>query len=224
VRDYIITLAQEVAAMGFDEIQFDYLRFPSDGQVKGLVYSQESTFETRTAAMGEFCAQARKALDLTPAFFSADIFGLTPWVDPSFDMGIGQRVDDIAPSVDYFSPMLYPATFISGNVGLDDPLVHPYEVVNGTVRELQKRTKVRVRPWLQHYSWRGVTYGVPELLKQRKGAEDADCWGWIYWNAAGVYRREAFKLGAYEQFCKTFVPPPRPEDSKKEGAKDHSNP
>ena len=207
VRDYNIALALEVVAMGFDEIQFDYLRFPSDGQIKGLVYSQESTFESRTAAMAEFCAQARKALDLTPAFFSADVFGLTPLVEPSTDMGIGQRIEDIAPHVDYISPMAYPATYISGNLGLDDPLVHPYEVVNGTVSKLRERARVKVRPWLQGYSWRGVTYGVTELFKQRRGAEDAQSCGWLYWNAAGRYRPEAFKPGAYEQFSKTFPPP-----------------
>ncbi len=207
VRDYNIALALEVAAMGFDEIQFDYLRFPSDGQIKGLVYSRESTFESRTAAMAEFCAQARQALDLTPAFFSADVFGLTPLVEPSTDMGIGQRIEDIAPHVDYISPMAYPATYISGNLGLENPLVHPYEVVYGTVSKLRERAKVKVRPWLQAYSWRGVNYGTTELFKQRRAAEDAGSCGWLYWNAAGRYRPEAFKPGAYEEFSKAFKPP-----------------
>lgn len=207
VHDYCIALALEVAAMGFDEIQFDYVRFPSDGQTKGLLYNQESTFESRTRALAEFCAQARKALDLTPAFFSADVFGLTPLVEPSSDMGIGQRIEDIAPHVDYISPMAYPATYISGNLGLDDPLVHPYEVVYGTVSKLRERTKTKVRPWLQAYSWRGVIYGPVELFKQRRGAEDAQSCGWLYWNAAGRYRAEAFKPGAYEEFSRTFAPP-----------------
>lgn len=211
VRDYNIALALEVAAMGFDEIQFDYLRFPSDGQIKGLVYSQESTFESRTKAIAEFCAQARQALDLTPAFFSADVFGLTPLVEPSTDMGIGQRIEDIAPHLDYISPMAYPATYISGNLGLEDPLVRPYEVIYGTVSKLHKRAKVKVRPWLQAYSWRGVTYGPTELFKQRRAAEDAQSCGWLYWNAAGRYRPEAFKPGAYEEFSKTFTPPTKEE-------------
>ncbi len=217
VRDYNIALALEVVAMGFDEVQFDYLRFPSDGQIGGLVYSQESTFESRTGAMAEFCAQTRKALDLTPAFFSADVFGLTPLVVPSTDMGIGQRIEDIAPYADYISPMAYPATYISGNLGLDDPLVHPYEVVNGTVSSLRERAKVKVRPWLQGYSWRGVTYGVTELFKQRRGADDALSCGWIYWNAAGRYRPEAFKPGAYEEFSKTFIPPSKAEAQTHQG-------
>ena len=196
VRDYNIALAREVAAMGFDEIQLDYLRFPSDGRVKGLVYSEESNFELRTAAMAEFCAQVYEALSPTPAFISADLFGLTVWVDPSRDMGIGQRVDDIAPHMDYISPMLYPSTFGKGNLGFDDPVLHPYEVVYHSVLKTKKRTPTRVRPWLQHYSLGGVIYGTTELLKQKKGAEEAGSCGWLYWNAGGKYRPEIFQPGA----------------------------
>ena len=106
VRDYNIALACEVAELDFDEVQFDYLRFPSDGETKDLEYAQEPTFEARPAAMASFCAQAHAALQLTPAFMSADVFGLTVWLDAARDMGIGQRIEDIGPYVDYLSPML----------------------------------------------------------------------------------------------------------------------
>ena len=199
VRDYMIALAQEVAVMGFDEVQFDYLRFPSDGQTKGLAYSQENTPEKRTAMMAEFCAQTYAALNLTPAFFSADVFGLTVWVAPSNDMGIGQRLDDIVPSVDYVSPMLYPSTFIPGNLGLDNPARYPYEVINRSVQKTQERIQqiagpvaTRVRPWLQHYALRNTPYGLAEYLKQKKGAEEARSCGWIFWNAGGKYDPKLF--------------------------------
>jgi len=206
VRDYNIGLALEAAALGFDEIQFDYLRFPSWGRMSQRVYSQEVTFETRTEAIREFCRQAYEALSLTPAFVSADIFGLTVWVDPSRDMGIGQRVDDIAPYMDYLSPMLYPSTFIPGNLGLAEPWRHPYEIVYYGVRKVRGRTSTLIRPWLQSYSL-PVTYGPTELLLQRRGAEDAGACGWLYWNAAGKYRPEVFGESG-RQLMETLAIPP----------------
>lgn len=192
VQDYLIGLSKEVAALGFDELQFDYIRFPSDGSVKHAVYSQESTVESRTRTIREFCARLRSELSPMGVLLSADLFGLTPWVEPEQDMGIGQRVIDIAPSMDYLSPMLYPATFTKGNLGLDEPLLHPYEVVYRSCVELAKRTNTRVRPWLQHYSWKGMEYGVKEMRLQKQAAEDAEAFGWMFWNAGGRYLADTF--------------------------------
>ncbi|MBC7235475.1 MAG: carboxypeptidase regulatory-like domain-containing protein [Chloroflexi bacterium] len=210
VRAYNIALAREVAALGFDEIQLDYLRFPSDGRIKGLVYSQEATFESRTAAMAEFCAQMAEAIRPTPAFLSADIFGLTVWVDPGRDMGIGQRVDDIAPHMDYLSPMLYPITFGPGNLGFDRPGLYPYEVVYYSVLTTKERTSTPVRPWLQHYTIFGIEYDLQRLLLQRRAAEDAGADGWIYWNSRGRYDPEVFTEGASAR----VQPPPLPEENR----------
>ncbi len=216
VLDYNIALAKEIAQMGFDEIQMDYLRFPSDGAgVLSLVYAEEANFETRTAAMAEFCSQMYDAISRTPAFLSADIFGLTVWVDPSRDMGIGQRVDDIAPYVDYLSPMLYPTTFVPGNLshlGFDPPALYPYYTIYYSVLKTLDRTATKVRPWLQYYSIGGYTYGTFEYLEQRKAAEDADGHGWMFWNARGRYEPDPFVEGAYDQYSNLTVPPPPDED------------
>ncbi len=198
VRDYIIDLAVEVAEMGFDEVQFDYVRFPSDGETKTLEYEKEAVFDNRIALMAEFFQQASAALEPTRAFFSADVFGLVVWMDEERDMGIGQRVEDIAPYVDYFCPMLYPQTFGRGNLGYDNPQLYPYEVVFRSVRKVKTRTDTLVRSWLQHYSL-GVSYELPELLEQRKGAEDAGGAGWTYWNAAAKYNESLFVPDPYAQ-------------------------
>ncbi|MEA3407880.1 MAG: putative glycoside hydrolase [Chloroflexota bacterium] len=211
VRDYNIALALEVVDMGFDEIQFDYLRFPSDGKISDLVYEEESTFDTRTAAMDAFCAQAYEALSKTPAFFSADVFGLTVWVDPARDLGIGQRIDDIAPHVDYISPMVYPTTFIRGNLGYAEPARYPYEVVYHSIVTLRERTTVPVRPWLQHYSLGSVPYDVPEFLVQRKAAEDAGSVGWLFWNAGARYDEAVFEADPYHRL--THIPSPPEEET-----------
>ncbi len=170
--------------------------------VDGVVVPSE--MEDRCAAMGEFCAEMYQAVSTTPAFLSADIFGLTVWVDPTFDMGIGQRVDDIAPHVDYLSPMLYPQTFGVGNLDYENPQLYPYEVVYRSVRVTHRRTTTLVRPWLQHYTI-GVDYGTTELLKEMAGAENSGSCGWMYWNAGGQYDESIFQPGAVNQL------PPLPD-------------
>lgn len=199
VQDYNIAIAKEVALLGFDELQFDYLRFPSDGDIRETRYAHESTLESRCRAIREFCARLRSELKPYGVLLSADIFGLTVWVEPEEDMGIGQRVIDIAPYMDYISPMLYPATFISGNLGYDNPLLYPYEVVYRSCMELAKRTQTRIRPWLQHYSWNNIVYGVEEMRLQKQAAADAQTYGWMFWNAGGKYNAESFRRISEEE-------------------------
>ncbi len=201
VHDYNIAIAKEVAVLGFDELQFDYLRFPSDGGTSDTRYAEDSTLESRCKAIRDFSARLRAELEPYGVLLSADLFGLTVWVSPEEDMGIGQRIVDIAPYMDYISPMLYPATFVSGNLGYEEPLLHPYQVVHRSCVELTKRIesilssaprRAKVRPWLQHYSANGVTYGVEEIRLQKQAAADAQTHGWMFWNAAGRYDEEGF--------------------------------
>ncbi len=186
VWEYNIAITREVIRIGFDEVQYDYLRYPSDSTslaiVRALVYSVPSTLESRTAAIAGFVAAAKKAVDPTPAFLSADLFGYALSVNPEHDMRIGQRLKDIAPHVDYVCPMVYPSTFIPGNLGLASPPDHPYEVVAISMDYGTQRTHTPIRPWLQHY-W----YGRHELAAQRRAAEEKSRYGWCYWNAGGVY-------------------------------------
>lgn len=195
VWDYNIALAKEVAAFGFDEINLDYIRFPSDGDIGAIVYEEENTLETRTAAIGEFMQRMRDELRPAGVFLSVDVFGLTVWVEPESDMNIGQRVIDIAPHIDYLAPMVYPSTFIPGNLGYDDPSAEPYGVIFNSQNEAETRVPphVKVRPWLQAY-W----YSVEEMQLQKQGAEDADSVGWAWWNAGGKYDDELFGVTGEE--------------------------
>ena len=191
VRDYNIALATEIAALGFDEIQFDYVRFPSDGDVKQIVYEEESTLETRSAAITMFVEQVAAALRPYGIFTSVDVFGLTVWVTPDHDMGIGQRVKDIAPFIDYLCPMVYPSTFSAGSFGYESPEEYPYEVIYRSV--IQAGTRVpattRIRPWLQAY-W----YTLDEQLVQKEAATDSNASGWCFWNARGSYGSGLFQM------------------------------
>lgn len=188
---YNIGIAQEVARLGFDEVQMDYVRFPSDGDLSSIVYEEEATAETKTTAIRTFVTRMRQALEPYDVFLSADVFGLTLVVDPQSGMGIGQRVIDIAPHVDYLCPMVYPSTFIPGNMGIQAPSLHPYEVVAQSLQLGMALTSTRIRPWLQAYSL-GVTYGLLEQSKQRWAAEAVGADGWTFWNAGGRYDERVF--------------------------------
>ena len=193
VWEYNAGVAKEVIALGFDEVQFDYLRFPSDGKISDIVYAQESDFESRTETMRAFCRYLHDELEPTGAFFSADVFGLTVCIDSDRDLGIGQRVVDIAPYFDYLSPMVYPSTFGEGSINIENPALHPYEVVYGSCQEGIERTSTKIRPWLQHYSLYGVIYDTDEMLAQKKAAEDAGTCGWLFWNAGAKYDEDVFR-------------------------------
>jgi len=193
---YNVDIAKEVIALGFDEVQFDYLRFPSDGEYWDTVYIEERSFETRIRAMQGFSQYVHQKLEPTGAFYSADIFGLTVWANSEQDMGIGQRIDDIAPYFDYLSPMVYPSTFAEGSLGFENPALHPYDVVHSSCLKAMERTDTKIRPWLQHFSLYGVTYDTEEMLAQKKAAEDSGTSGWLFWNAGAKYDEGIFEESA----------------------------
>ena len=193
VWDYNIGIAKEVAQLGFDEVQLDYVRFPSDGNLDQIAYEEKDTPEAKTTAIRTFITQMREALEPYDVFLSVDVFGLTLVVEPQSGMGIGQRVIDIAPQVDYLCPMVYPSTFISGNMGIANPALHPYEVVAESLRRGMALTLTRIRPWLQAYSFGGVKYGLVHQNAQRRAAETVGADGWTFWNAGGRYDARLFR-------------------------------
>lgn len=199
VWDYNIAIAEEVARKGFDEIQFDYIRFPSEGSVSGNVYSIQPTEESRVAAIAGFLAAARARLRPLGVFIGADVFGWTMFRED--DMGIGQRIQQFAPYVDYLCPMVYPSGWGPGSRGISDPVAQPYDIVfqsskNGIDR-LRNVPTVRLRPWLQDFDDYGPSkrrYGVEEVLAQKKAAADSGTAGWMFWNAGAVYTEGAFTI------------------------------
>ena len=146
VWDYNISIAIEAAREGFDEIQFDYVRFPDK---KGLVFARANNETNRRAAIANFLAAARKSLVPFNVFLSADNFGYVCWNEG--DTGIGQCFSDIGPMVDYISPMLYPSSFQFGIPGVRNPMSDPYRIVFASLRRAEERTNFpsnTFRPWL----------------------------------------------------------------------------
>ena len=188
VWDYVTNIAVEAAQNGFDEIQFDYVRFPD---TKGLAFSIANTEENRVNAITGFLSQAKKQLLPYNVFLSADIFGYVCWNQN--DTFIGQRLKDLTPLLDYMSPMLYPSGFQYGIPGYRVPVAHPYEIVYLSLKKMQERTKLppnRFRPWLQafrDYAFDRRPFSATEIREQINAAEKFGSHGWMLWNPRNVY-------------------------------------
>ena len=187
--EYPIGVAEEAAAAGFDEVQFDYVRFPDTGS--GVAYSEASTEASRVATITGFLREARRRLAPYNVFLAMDSFGYVCWNEN--DTGIGQRIEDLATVMDVISPMLYPSGFQFGIPGYRNPVQNPYEIVYKSLEECKRRTTssaARYRPWLQaftDYAFGGKYFGADEIGKQTKAARDARTDGWMLWNPRNVY-------------------------------------
>jgi hypothetical protein len=185
---YDLDIAEEAAQMGFDEIQFDYLRFPDK---PGLVFSVANTEEQRVGAITGFLAAARKRLAPYNVFVAGDVFGYVSWNEN--DTFIGQRLDVLATQLDYLSLMLYPSGFQFGIPGYTNPVAHPGEIVLKTLKRAGERTKLsplRFRPWLQafrDYAFDHRPFGGPEIRLQIDAAESFGSDGWMLWNPRNNY-------------------------------------
>lgn len=185
-HNYTIAVAEEAAKVGFDEINFDYIRFPAKD---GLRYSQENTQENRIKAIETFLDTAQTRLRKYGVFVSVDTYGNICWSKD--DNGIGQVVSSLAAHADYLAPMLYPSGFSSGSFYFDYPADHPYAVIYRSVKNIEDRvTLLRVRPWLQYfkdYKKKRRPYEKFEVQEQIKATHDAQTNGWMMWSPSSKY-------------------------------------
>ena len=194
VWDYNIDIAIEAAQYGFDEIQFDYVRFPDTSPPQ---FSMPNTRENRVKAISGFLMEARKRLLPHNVFLSADIFGYVCW--NLNDTNIGQTLEDLTSHVDYLSPMLYPSGFQHGIPGYRIPVTNPYEIVHLTLKRAQERTRlpsVRFRPWLQafrDYAFDRRYFDDKEIRDQINAGEKFGSHGWMLWNPQNIYTRAGLK-------------------------------
>ena len=194
VWNYNIDVAVEAAQNGFDEIQFDYVRFPDR---MGLQFSVENTEENRTKNISGFLKEAKRRLSPYNVFLAADIFGYVCWnLD---DTQIGQKLGEIAQHVDYLSPMLYPSGFQFGIPGYRNPVANSYKIIYLTLKRAQERTNippVRFRPWLQafkDYAFDKRQFTGKEIYDQVTSAEEFGAGGWMLWNPRNVYSFDGLK-------------------------------
>ncbi len=193
VWDYDVAIAKEAAAFGFDEIQLDYIRFPTDGPMNKAEYGVPHDDQTRPKAIGDFLTEMYDAIAPTKSYLAADVFGLTLW--ESGDGNIGQNLETVSQHLDYVCPMVYPSHFYTGSMGFDIPNDHPYEVILWSLQNGEKRVpqyKAKLRPWLQDFSLgEGIAYGPTEVKRQIDASNDFGATGWMLWNAGNEYHTSA---------------------------------
>ena len=205
--EYPIQLAEEAALMGFKEIQFDYVRFPTDGNIRLIDYS-DSEGRTRADAITAFLKHARERLEPLGAYVSADVFG--DIINVRGDSGIGQNYDSLAVNTDILCPMIYPSHYNLGYYGIDYPNSSPYKMVYQAMRsavsrmekiETEDKNKAILRPWIQdfdagylkkQYGPNFIPYGPEQVKAQIQAVYDAGVKEWLFWNAGNVYTNSAF--------------------------------
>jgi len=189
---YTIAIAEDAAKMGFDEINFDYIRFPARS---GLKLSKKNNQKNRVAAIEQFLKSARTTLKKHDVFISVDVYGNICWAKD--DTGIGQTVESLARHSDYIYPMLYPSGYADGTFGRKYPAEHPYEVISKSLKALHKKIdEKRVRPWLQFfqdYTGAKKPYKKFEVHEQIRAAEDLNTSGWLFWSPSSRYHLNYFK-------------------------------
>lgn len=201
---YLVNIAKEAVQKGFDEIQFDYIRFANDGARQNMDFSAYT--KPKHEAIDEFLAYARK--ELPGVVLSADVFGII-CESPADTEGIGQNLETIGMNIDYISPMAYPSHYAPGQivnkVKFPKPDLDPYGVVFNTLVKAKNRItevngyKANVRPYLQDFTaaWIGKgnyqTYGPEQVRQQIKATYDAGYDEWIMWDALNTYSEAAFK-------------------------------
>jgi hypothetical protein len=197
VWDYTIAIAREAYNSGFDEINFDYIRYPSDGNIKDINYHLAKG-ETRSDNLEKFFTYLHTELKKDPSIMmSADLFGLT--TESTDDMGIGQVWEKALPYFDFLAPMVYPSHYPSGQGGFKNPAEHPYEIINkamiGAVSKTQKAggNIAQIRPWLQDFNL-GATYTDVLIKAQMKAVYDNKLDSWMLWDPRNKYTPSALSL------------------------------
>lgn len=194
VWDYVTALAQESYAKGFDEINFDYIRFPSDGNLKDIAYP--TSIASKADAIRLFWEHIHQVMTLESHIpTSADVFGLT--TEATDDMGIGQVLENALPNFDFVAPMIYPSHYPEGYQGFANPATKPYEVVTIAMKKGVARAAAlgmdasKFRPWIQDFNM-GATYTAGMIKDQIRALHEQGIDSYMVWDPANTYTTEAY--------------------------------
>ena len=198
VWDYNVAIARDVLRSGVDELNFDYIRFPTDGDLNDMHFPFTAEETPKRQVIRSFFAYLREQFPRMR--LSADLFGLVTVTRD--DLGIGQVVEDVYDYFDYVCPMVYPSHYADGYNGFENPAEHPYEVVYSALKGARERLRAhaatgadraRLRPWLQDFDI-GAVYDASMVRKQIRGVEDAmgeDYSGFLLWSPSNRYSTDA---------------------------------
>jgi hypothetical protein len=191
VWDYVLSIAKAAARAGFDEIQFDYVRFPSDGPIESAVYPGQ-TAEAPAWTIARFVHYASKELKPIGVRVSVDVFGLSA----TRELGVGQKPGRLAKYVDAVYPMVYPSHYNPGEFNLPDPSSTPGMTVAFSLRDFRNAmlgSKAMLIPWLEDFSLTGDRRPPEEVQAQIDAARRNNAKGFLLWNPSGVYTEELLK-------------------------------
>jgi hypothetical protein len=216
VWEYVARIGREAYSVGFDELNFDYIRFPSDGNLEDISYTWAAGRQ-RSEVVKDFYSYMHEQFSNSGIPTSADLFGLTTSADG--DLGIGQILEYALNSFDYVAPMVYPSHFGAGFDGYAKPAQHPYEIIQSSMSSAIRKavattTKMKMlgiepiastspqlytkdsydiqklRPWLQAFDL-GAIYTPAMVRQQIQATYDVGLTSWMLWNAASVYQKDA---------------------------------
>jgi hypothetical protein len=191
VWDYVLSIAKSAARAGFDEIQFDYVRFPSDGPIESAVFPGK-TAEPPAWTITRFVHYASKELKPLGVRVSVDLFGLSA----TRDLGVGQKPRRLAKYVDAVYPMVYPSHYNPGEFSLPDPSSAPGKTVSFSLRDFRNAMlgrKTMLIPWLEDFSLTSDRRPPEEVQAQIDAARRNNAKGFLLWNPNGVYTEELLK-------------------------------
>ena len=197
VWEYLSLIGDEAYSVGFDELNFDYIRFPSDGNMNNIAYSF-SKDKVKSEALKEFFIYISDYFHVKGIPISADLFGLT--TVNTDDLGIGQILEDALTYFDFVSPMVYPSHYANNFNDWGNPAERPYDIVlysmsRAVVRANQANiSPYKLRPWLQDFSINGTTYTPDMVRAQIKATYDVGLNSWMLWNASNIYTVSALDL------------------------------
>lgn len=184
VWDYNVSIAKAAVKAGFDEIQFDYVRFPSDGSIASAVWPGKVN-EPQSVTIAHFLKYASSQLKPLGARVSADVFGLAA----TNELGVGQSPRLMARYVDALSPMVYPSHFGPGQYGLADPQAAPGMTVSYALSDFKaaiRGTKAELVPWIQDFTM-GRTFTLADIKDEILAVRRSEARGFLIWNASGKY-------------------------------------
>jgi hypothetical protein len=191
VWKYVVGIGEAAARAGFDEIQFDYVRFPSDGPIESAVFPSK-TAEPMGWTIARFAHYATRKLHPLGVRVSVDVFGLSA----THDLGIGQVPGRLAKYVDAVYPMVYPSHYNPGEFNLPDPSATPGPTVALSLRDFRNAmvgSKAMLIPWLEDFSLTSTHPAPEEVRAQIEAARRYHTKGFLLWNPEGVYTEEVLK-------------------------------
>ena len=191
VWDYVVGIGERAAKAGFDEIQFDYVRFPSDGPIESAVFPRKAA-EPMGWTITRFAHYAALRLHPLGVRVSVDVFGLSA----THDLGIGQVPGRLAKYVDAVYPMTYPSHYNPGEYNLPDPSASPGQTVAFSLRDFRNAMlgrKAMLIPWLEDFSLTSPHPAPEEVQAQIDAARRYHAKGFLLWNPEGVYTEQVLK-------------------------------